>query len=78
MRLVLPWTREFAEAGADVGRVATRLAECGFEVASVEAGSTPVVDFEITANRPDCLSHVGFAREAAGNSGDAASLGSNG
>jgi phenylalanyl-tRNA synthetase beta chain len=57
--------REFAEAGADVERVATRLAECGFEVASVEAGSTPVVDFEITANRPDCLSVLGLAREAA-------------
>ena len=24
----------------------------------------PVIDFEITANRPDCLSHVGIAREA--------------
>ena len=57
--------REFAEAGADVERVAARLAECGFEVASVETGATPVVDFEITANRPDCLSVLGLAREAA-------------
>ena len=24
----------------------------------------PVIDFEITANRPDCLSHLGLAREA--------------
>jgi phenylalanyl-tRNA synthetase beta chain len=65
VRIVLPWMREFAEAGADVERVAARLAECGFEVASVETGSTPVVDFEITANRPDCLSVIGLAREAA-------------
>jgi phenylalanyl-tRNA synthetase beta chain len=65
VKLVLAWMREFADAGADVERVASRLAECGFEVASVETGSTPVVDVEITANRPDCLSVVGLAREAA-------------
>ena len=34
----------------------------GFEVASVEGD---VIDFEITANRPDCLSLAGFAREVA-------------
>jgi phenylalanyl-tRNA synthetase beta chain len=41
----------------------------GFEVASVEpTGSDPddaVIDFEITANRPDCLSLTGLAREVA-------------
>lgn len=36
----------------------------GFEVASVEGGAEPVIDFEITANRPDCLNHLGLAREA--------------
>ena len=36
----------------------------GFEVASVE-GDDPVIDFEITANRPDCLSMIGLAREVA-------------
>ena len=41
--------------------VAERLASCGFEVASVD-GDT--IDFEITANRPDCLSVYGLAREA--------------
>ena len=32
----------------------------------------PVIDFEITANRPDCLSHVGLAREASRDLGSAA------
>src|SRR6185436_19556920 len=41
--------------------VAKRLAACGFEVASVDGD---VIDFEITANRPDCLSVFGLAREA--------------
>jgi phenylalanyl-tRNA synthetase beta chain len=75
VKLVLPWMREFADVGLlgagtpgesiDAQAVAARLAECGFEVASVETGTTPVVDFEITANRPDCLSVLGLAREAA-------------
>src|SRR5512141_1360681 len=39
----------------------------GFEVASIEAleGGDAVIDFEITANRPDCLSVLGLAREVA-------------
>ncbi len=41
--------------------MAAAIALRGFEVASVEDG---VIDFEITANRPDCLNHVGIAREA--------------
>jgi phenylalanyl-tRNA synthetase beta chain len=58
--------REFAPVPADLTAesVALRLASCGFEVAEVVATSDPVIDFEITANRPDCLSVVGLAREA--------------
>jgi phenylalanyl-tRNA synthetase beta chain len=53
--------REFVPVPADVQAVAARLAACGFEVASIDGD---VVDFEITANRPDCLSVYGLAREA--------------
>ncbi len=49
----------------DADRVAAALALRGFEVAEVEHGREPVIDFEVTANRPDCLSVVGLAREAA-------------
>ena len=39
----------------------------GFEVASVEplGDDDAVIDFEVTANRPDCLSVIGLAREVA-------------
>ena len=38
----------------------------GFEVASIERlDKDAVIDFEVTANRPDCLSVVGLAREIA-------------
>src|SRR5688572_23094098 len=53
--------REFVDVPDDPPQVALRLAGCGFEVASVEG---TVIDFEITANRPDCLSVYGLAREA--------------
>ncbi len=65
MRLVYHWLRELAEVPDDPEVVATELGLRGFEVASVETGAQPVIDFEITANRPDCWSHIGLAREAA-------------
>src|SRR5581483_9521129 len=39
----------------------------GFEVAGIErlVGGDAVIDFEVTANRPDCLSVLGLAREVA-------------
>jgi phenylalanyl-tRNA synthetase beta chain len=53
--------REFVDVPTNPSIVAERLASCGFEVASVD-GDT--IDFEITANRPDCLCVYGLAREA--------------
>jgi len=61
VKLVYEWLRELVPVTADVQTTAKELGLRGFEVASVEQG---VIDFEITANRPDCLNHVGFAREA--------------
>jgi len=64
VRLVYEWLRELVPVTADVETTAKELGLRGFEVAAVEQGSQPVIDFEITANRPDCLNHVGLAREA--------------
>ena len=64
MRLVYPWLCELVKVPGDPESVATTLALRGFEVASIEHGRQPVIDFEITANRPDCLSTIGLAREA--------------
>jgi phenylalanyl-tRNA synthetase beta chain len=62
VKIVHQWLSEIVDVPADIARVAEEISLRGFEVASVENG---VIDFEITANRPDCLSHVGLAREAA-------------
>lgn len=61
MRVLVSWLREFVEAPADVASVAEALASCGFAVDGIEGD---VVDFDVTANRPDALSVYGLAREA--------------
>ena len=67
MRLLLSWVRDFVDIKASLDDVAGRIGLRGFEVAAVEPDgpSDGVIDFEVTANRPDCLSVLGFAREIA-------------
>jgi phenylalanyl-tRNA synthetase beta chain len=81
MRLLASWLRDFVDVSAAPEEIAERLSLRGFEVAGIEpvsaqasppwarsasAGSADaVIDFEVTANRPDCLSVVGLAREVA-------------
>src|SRR4051812_42048149 len=67
MRLVVSWLREFVDVKAPVEEIAGTLGLRGFEVAAIEklADGDAVIDFEITANRPDCLSVLGLAREVA-------------
>ena len=62
MRLVLSWLRDFVDISASADEIAATIGLRGFEVASVEPD---VIDFEVTANRPDCLSVIGLAREVA-------------
>ena len=64
MRLVISWLRDFVDVKASAGQIAEKIGLRGFEVASVEDDVVDgVVDFEVTANRPDCLSVIGLARE---------------
>ena len=66
MRLLVSWLRDFVDVTASGEEIAERIGLRGFEVASVEAiGGDAVIDFEVTANRPDCLSVLGLAREVA-------------
>jgi phenylalanyl-tRNA synthetase beta chain len=62
MKLPLDWLRQFVDVPNDAALVAARLAACGFAVESIDGD---VIDFEITANRPDAMSVAGLAREAA-------------
>jgi phenylalanyl-tRNA synthetase beta chain len=67
MRLVLSWLREFVDVSSSAEEIAEKIGLRGFEVAAIEKldDGDAVIDFEITANRPDCLSVLGLAREVA-------------
>lgn len=48
--------------------------EPGTPVSQVLKSNTPVIEYEITPNRPDCLSIIGMARESAASFGQKISL----
>jgi len=61
------WLRQYVPlAGLSVDEFALRMMMAGFNHESTTAvGDDYAVDLEITSNRPDCLGHIGLAREAA-------------
>ncbi len=66
MKIVYNWLKEFVEATAAADELRARLSLAGVAIDSIEeTPAGPVLDAEITANRPDCLGHYGVAREVA-------------
>jgi phenylalanyl-tRNA synthetase beta chain len=67
MRVPLSWLREFVDVPGSADEIAATMSVRGFAVESIEplGDLDAVIDFEVTANRPDCLSIVGMAREVA-------------
>src|SRR5579862_3112867 len=66
MKIVYNWLKEFVEATAPADELRARLSLAGVAIDSIEeTPAGPVLDAEITANRPDCLGHYGVAREVA-------------
>jgi phenylalanyl-tRNA synthetase beta chain len=66
MKVVYNWLKEFVEVKASPEDLRARLSLVGIAVDAIdETVAGPVLDAEITANRPDCLGHLGIAREVA-------------
>ena len=67
MKILLSWLRDFVDVPGSAGDIAHTMSGRGFAVESVDAvgESDAVIDFEVTANRPDCMSVAGIAREVA-------------
>jgi phenylalanyl-tRNA synthetase beta chain len=69
MKILVSWLRDFVDVAASPEEIGETLTLRGFELSSIEranstqSGSDAVLDFEVTANRPDALSIIGFARE---------------
>src|SRR5271163_1693203 len=66
MKLLYNELKEFVDAKAAPADLKARLSLAGVAIDSVEESAAgPVLDAEVTANRPDCLGHYGIAREVA-------------
>ncbi len=59
------WLREYVSLDVPVETLTQRLMMTGLNLESVApANDDFAVDLEVTSNRPDCLGHIGVAREA--------------
>jgi phenylalanyl-tRNA synthetase beta chain len=66
MKIVYNWLKQFVDLTASPADLRARLSLAGIAVDSIEeTAAGPVLDAEVTANRPDCLGHLGIAREVA-------------
>src|ERR1700688_3017010 len=66
MKVLYNWLKKFVDVKAPAVELRTRLSLAGVAIDSLEESvAGPVLDAEITANRPDCLGHYGIAREVA-------------
>jgi phenylalanyl-tRNA synthetase beta chain len=66
MRISLEWLRECVEVNVPIEALVERLHGLGLPVEAIEShGDDTVLDIELTANRPDCMSVLGVAREVA-------------
>ncbi len=58
------WLKEYLKLDISPAHVSERLMMAGLNHESTQAvGSDIAIDLEITSNRPDCLGHIGIARE---------------
>ena len=66
MKVSYSWLKEYVDTKIDPKKIAHLLTMAGVNVASCEnVGGDYIFELEITANRPDCLSVLGVARELA-------------
>jgi phenylalanyl-tRNA synthetase beta chain len=64
MKVVYNWLKDFVDVAAPPQELASRLALSGTNIAGIENGPRgAVIDAEVGSNRPDCLGHLGIARE---------------
>ena len=78
MKVLLSWIRDFVDVPGTPEAIGERMSLCGLALEGIEpspagvlppgrtdSGPDAVIDFDVTANRPDCLSVLGIAREMA-------------
>jgi phenylalanyl-tRNA synthetase beta chain len=64
VKVLVSWLREFVDVPEAPEKIARTMSLRGFALEGLERiDDDAVLDFEVTANRPDCLSIIGMARE---------------
>jgi phenylalanyl-tRNA synthetase beta chain len=75
MNISYNWLRELTGVKLDPRVLAERLTMLGLAVDAVhERGADFLLEIDLTSNRPDCLSHLGVAREVAAQAGGSVRL----
>lgn len=60
------WLKEYVDLPMSLDELTERLTLTGLNLEGIEQiGDDTAIDLEVTSNRPDCLGHVGVAREIA-------------
>jgi len=66
MKVSLNWLKDYVDIDCSVAELGDRLTNIGLNLEEViERANDTVLDLEVTSNRPDCLGHIGVAREIA-------------
>jgi phenylalanyl-tRNA synthetase beta chain len=66
VKVLLSWIRDFVDVPGTAEEIGARMSMRGLPLEDLEqVDGDSVLDFEVTANRPDCLSMLGIAREIA-------------
>src|SRR5262245_2093107 len=66
MKISYNWLKSFVDFDLSPKDLRVKLTMAGLAVDAIEAsGDDYILEFDLTSNRPDCLSHLGIAREAA-------------
>jgi phenylalanyl-tRNA synthetase beta chain len=66
VKVLLSWLREYVDVKDSAEAIARTMSLRGFALEGIEGTEDDaVLDFEVTANRPDCMSMIGMAREVA-------------
>ncbi len=66
MKVLYNWLKEFVDFTAPPEELRAHLSMAGIGIDAIEdSPAGPVLDADLTTNRPDCLGHYGIAREVA-------------
>ena len=66
MKFSFEWLKDYVDSGLDPAEAGARLTAVGIPLDSLEhSDGDTVLDFDVTTNRPDCMNHLGLARELA-------------